>query len=234
MQSDRQRAALQTIFSFFLGIMVAAFIGVAVNTFYPQPDQRFEDEMQDLYRQQELSYRAAPDGKLTPEQEAEQRKLDEQVRELQDQQEALMEVWARNTSIVLILFATLVMGVSLIRSEQLRVISNGLLLGGLFTMVYGTGWVIASGQSVSRFFVMVFALVVTLGLGYVKFVRQGAATKVTTAVIEPGPAPSAELAGLSARVATLEDRTAAAAMALGSRGLSDDARKSPDDEGEPA
>ena len=37
--NDRQHYALQTIFSFFLGLMVLAFIGVGVNTFYPQPSE---------------------------------------------------------------------------------------------------------------------------------------------------------------------------------------------------
>ncbi len=83
-----------------------------------------------------------------------------------------MKTWARNTSIILVLFATFVMVISLVLSEQLRVISNGLLLGGLFTMLYGVGWVIFSGNSTARFVVILFALVVTLGLGYVKFVRQ--------------------------------------------------------------
>ena len=38
--ADRQHAALQTIFSFFLGLMVVAFIGVGVNTFYPSPAEQ--------------------------------------------------------------------------------------------------------------------------------------------------------------------------------------------------
>jgi uncharacterized membrane protein len=87
--ADRQHYALQTIFSFFLGLMVLAFIGVA----------------------------------------------------------------------------TLVMSVSLVRSDQLRALSNGLLLGGLFTMVYGMGWTIASGTSNARFFVALFALAITIVLG---------------------------------------------------------------------
>ena len=39
MARDRQRDALQTIFSFFVGLMVLAFIGVGVNTFYQSPEQ---------------------------------------------------------------------------------------------------------------------------------------------------------------------------------------------------
>jgi uncharacterized membrane protein len=129
------------------------------------------------------------------------------------------QIWARNTSIILILFATLVMGISLIRSEQLRVISNGLLLGGLFTMVYGVGWIIASGESVARFGVIVFALAITLGLGYLKFVRgkeAGAAAAVAVAGAG-GEVDAATLGPLVSRIEALEARTEAAAEALGAR-----------------
>jgi hypothetical protein len=172
MARDKQRDALQTIFSFFLGLMVLAFIGVGVNAFYPAP----------VY--------------------------------------VGMEVWTRNTSIVLILFATAVMGVSLVRSEQLRVISNGLLLGGLFTMVYGSGWVVFSGSSTARFFVILFALAVSLGLGWLKFVRgrqvDGAAAVAATSA-SGGALDSADVAALAARVDALERRAAAAAAALGAQ-----------------
>ncbi len=50
---DRQHAALQTIFSFFLGLMVLAFIGVGVNTFYPSPAETHKLQMQDLQRQRD-------------------------------------------------------------------------------------------------------------------------------------------------------------------------------------
>ena len=38
MTSGRQHYALQVIFSFFLGLMVTAFIGIGVNTFFPAPE----------------------------------------------------------------------------------------------------------------------------------------------------------------------------------------------------
>ena len=38
--ADRQHSALQTIFSFFLGLMVLAFVGVGANTFYPSPAEQ--------------------------------------------------------------------------------------------------------------------------------------------------------------------------------------------------
>jgi membrane protein implicated in regulation of membrane protease activity len=107
------------------------------------------------------------------------------------------------------------MVISLTLSEQLRVISNGLLLGGLFTMVYGVGWVIFSGNSTARFVVILFALVVALALGYVKFVRQRKSTASGESVSGAVVLDDAQLAGLAARVEALESRAAAAAAALG-------------------
>lgn len=172
MARERQNDALQTIFSFFLGLMVLAFIGVGVNTFYPSPTADFDQRQQALFDKQSTIGQKFPGGVApTPQQQAEAAKIQSQINALQRERQRLQSGWQSVTSIVLILFATAVMAISLIRSEQLKVISNGLLLGGLFTMVYGTGWTIASGDSKVRFVVITFALVVTLALGYLKFVR---------------------------------------------------------------
>lgn len=214
MARDRQRDALQTIFSFFVGLMVLAFIGVGVNTFYQSPDQRYSDQEQKLYREQQTiaGLRGDPSVLSTADKakyDAVQAKIDA----LQKKRQSEQEIWARNTSIILVVFATIVMGISLVRSDQLRVLSNGLLLGGLFTMLYGAGWVIFSGSSTARFFVVLFALAVTIGLGYLKFVRGKKDEPV--AVAEGAGVSEAEIGTLEARVATLEARQAAAAAALG-------------------
>lgn len=211
--ADRQRYALQTIFSFFLGLMVLAFIGVGVNTFYPSPESDHESERQAI--QGEMDAINAT-GMKTPDatQTARMRQLEAKQSTLQRKIDQEMRPWARNTSIILVIFATLVMSVSLVRSEQLRVLSNGLLLGGLFTMLYGIGWVIFSGNSTARFAVMAFALVVAIGLGYLKFVRERAEKTAATATEARVAVAPEELGGLEARVAALEARAAAAAAAL--------------------
>jgi hypothetical protein len=213
MAADRQNYALQTIFSFFLGLMVLAFIGVGVNTFYPQPAETNSKAQIAISRQIDALNGKTANRSLTTTEQAELARLQDQQNALQDKTDAQMKSWARNTSIILVLFATLVMSISLIRSDQLRVISNGLLLGGLFTMVYGVGWVIFSGNSTARFFVILFALVVTLGLGYVKFVRRRKDAATTPS--EGAAIDDAQVAGLAARVSALESRAAAAAAALG-------------------
>jgi hypothetical protein len=214
--TDHQHNALQTIFSFFLGLMVLAFIGVGVNTFYPSPAEQHEQQLQELQRQRDELHVRAKGHDLDTAQQAEMDRLIAEENALRRTIDDEMRSWARVTSIILVAFATVVMGVSLVRSRQLRVLGNGLLLGGLFTMVYGVGWVIFSGSSVVRFVVMAFALAVAIGLGYVKFVRQ----RVTAPPVPAGQATAGEgggagLADLEARVAALEARAAAAAAALG-------------------
>jgi len=182
---DKQRDTLQIIFSFFLGIMVVAFVGVGVNTFYPSPDGP-DSELQKLYSEREqIDQSRGKTGELTPAEQAAYTKLSEQITAEEKVMQARRDVWARNTSIMLIAFATLIMGISLIRADQLRVISSGLLLGGLFAMVYGAGWSFAGSDSKARFAVVTVALVVTLALGYAKFVRSHEAAEEEEAAEQP-------------------------------------------------
>jgi hypothetical protein len=205
---DKPHQALQLIFTFFLGLMVAAFIGIGVYTFHGPPGDPLEDPARDLRDQQREIRDARSPGGLTAEQQAELTRLSEEIREIEDRARQAREDWARTTSIILILLATGVMGVSLIRADQLPVISNGLLLGGVFTMLYGTGWTLASGDSQLRFWVVAFALLVTLGLGYSRFVRRQAETTAAP------PANAAPTGALEARVDELERRLDAMGRAL--------------------
>ena len=215
MARDRQNYALQTIFSFFLGLMVLAFIVVGVITFYPSPNQDRDSKIEQLNREQQAIY-SANDGKtLSAEDQAQVDDIQKQIDAISLANQAEYELWARNVSIVLIVFATLVMGISLIRSEQLRVISNGLLLGGLFTMVAGVVWVLTSGESMARFVVILFAFAVTLGLGYLKFVRQREeAPAIATGSGAALALDEGAVADLVQRIEAIERRTAAAAEAL--------------------
>ncbi len=223
---ERQHGALQTIFSFFLGLMVVAFVGVGVNTFYPGPNEKYRRSMQELSRRQESLDRKKAPGTFTPSESASLDSLRLQMDALQDKQQTEMKDWAKVTSIILVLFATLVLATSLLLAEQLRVISNGLLLGGLFTMIYGVGWVIFSGNSVARFWVITLALIVSIGLGYLKFVSRRRERRAPTdsgsslhppEEAPPGQVNPAALAEISARVRALEERAEAAAAALGGR-----------------
>jgi len=214
MASAKQGFGLQIIFSIFLGLMVAAFIGVGVYTFYPPPQQALEDKIQEVHRQQEQLQSFKDPSTLSAAEQRRLRELQDEARDLEKQQQAAREEWGRWTSIILIAFATLVMSISLIRADQLPVISNGLLLGGVFTMIYGVGWIIATGTSVARFAVMTIALIITIGLGYMRFVRvREAAAPVAAVSGAEGAVAGGDV--LAARMDALERRLDAASAALG-------------------
>lgn len=226
---EQRNVALQTIFSFFLGLMVVALVGVGTNTLLPSPSEKYNEQLQGLNRQIESYYsKSSGELDLTAAEQTELDALQDELIALNATVEAETRDWARTSSIILVIFATLVMSISLIRSEQLKVLSNGLLLGGIFTMVYGAGWAVFSGSSPIRLAVIAFALVVTIGLGYLKFVRGrkdiklGAAGQGQGLVVEGGPTTEQQLSSsegteLLQRIAAIEERLDAVATAFGSK-----------------
>ncbi len=211
MADKRPGGGLQIIFGIFLGLMVGAFIGVGVYTFYPSPDAQVAGRIQELNREEQAINVARPPDALTSEDRARIREIMDERDALVDERRAANQVWGRRTSIILVAFATLAMAISLLRAAQLPVISNGLLLGGVFTMLYGVGWIIATDTSTPRFIVMTVALLITLVLGYVRFARRHA-------LAEAGAGESAGPGGdLEQRVRDLEERMDDAANALSQR-----------------
>ena len=166
--------ALQMIFAFFLGLVVVGFVGIGVNTFYPEPSYVDYDENR-------------------------------------------FSQWRLVTGIILLVLATLILVISLTLPAEQVVISNGLLLGGVFTMVYAVGMTVFSDQSIWRFVVVAVALIVTIAIGYLKFVRRWAAPSGSPVAVAPtGAEPTGEVpADVAARLAHLEHRLDALRLALG-------------------
>ena len=210
MRDATKNTGLRIIFSIFLGLMLTAFAGIGVYTFHPPPGD-YEDQIRDLTREEQEIRGASASGELTADDRDRIDEIRSRRRVLSDQAMEDRKPWFLSTSIILIVFSTLLLVVSLLRAEQLQVISSGLLLGGVFTMLYGVGWIAFTGTSVLRFVVMTIALVITVGLGYVRFVRRGRAP--TTA---GGPdIPKGEaLEEIEDRIRDLEERLTEAANAL--------------------
>ena len=185
---------LQVIYSFFLGLVVVGLVAIGINTFHPQP------------RWPEMAWDKYPGAEPTAEQIAQQEAATRAA-------QAAQEAWSLNTSIILLVCATLILLVSLWRPARMAVISNGLLLGGIFTMIYAVGQSLAtsSGQ-VTRFFVALAALVVTVGVGYLTFIRRSAEAESLPSAT--APADEAETGELGERLAVLERRLEALGRAL--------------------
>lgn len=226
--TDARRVdALQFIFSFFLGILLVVVVGVGVWTFYPQPfsqDSADQKQLDKLYRQQEQINMASGGKSLDATQTAESNRIQDEIDTINESMQEQRDAWAVTTSIILLVFATTLMAISLLLPEHMRVFSNGVLLGGVFTVIYGTAWSFAGGDSLARFFVVLVALALSVLFGYLRFIRgrregapattaAAAATGAATGVVIP--ADSEGLASLETRVRELEAKAAAAAAAFG-------------------
>ncbi|MGB7964103.1 MAG: hypothetical protein WCF12_14265 [Propionicimonas sp.] len=236
------RGVLQAIFAVFLGLMIAAVVGVGVYTFHPNRADTTQEQIDELYAE-----RGRIDGcganspsqcrswdQLSQGERQQVTAIDAHVAALQGEARSQREAWSQSTSIILISVATVLMVISLLLGESLTVLSNGILLGGLFTMLYGVGWGIASGNSLTRFLVLVAALVVSLLLGYLKFARNrvgratGPAPAATaglplTAGVSLALDPSGVVDDLAARVTSLELRLTRVATLLAEDGASPEA-----------
>ncbi len=228
----RKIDGLQLIFSLFLGALLVVVVGVGVWTFYPQPYGQNSPEQQELDRlyeeQGRLDGKESGEGKDITE-DPEWRRIQNEIQEVNNRMQAGRDAWAVNTSIILLVFATVLMAISLFLPEHMKVFSNGILLGGLFTVVYGTGWSFAGGDSRARFFVVLAALALSVLFGYLRFILrnrraqalEGAVVTAPAGGVTPGVPTGAgtadvgSLASLEARVAALEAREAALAAVFG-------------------
>ena len=208
-----QSAGLRTIFSFFLGLMLTVFVGIGVYTFHPPPKQ-FDSQIRDLEHSEQAIRSSGPSGELSAEDRDQLQEISRQRSDLVDAAAEAREPWGVSTSIILIVFSTAALAVSLVRIDQLSVISNGLLLGGVFSMLYGVGWIVATDTSIARFLVMTVALVITVGLGYVRFVHRVATSSVASGSVTPAVEG---LEDVERRVLDLERRMNDAAHALGEK-----------------
>jgi hypothetical protein len=161
-QRNLSQAVLQIVFSFFLGLVVVAFVGIALNTFYPEPSSGSESV-----------------------------------------DAAAWDTWRLVTGIWLLVAATAVMVASmLIRTERIPVITNGILLGGLFTMIYAVIMSLSASNNWPRLAVVAGALIVTVGVAYWKF----AGRKVPVPVAGSPDGVTAMDPALTGRVDRLEHR----------------------------
>jgi len=213
MTDKGQNSGLRIIFSIFLGLMLTALVGVGVYTFHPPPEQLHE-EVRELKRQEQAIRDSKPPNKLTTEDRDQIQEIVRQRNKRADAAKQAEKQWAISTSIILVVLATLAMAVSLVRTDRAAVISNGLLLGGVFSMLYGVGWIAAAGTSITRFVVMTAAFLIALGLGYARFVRRRA---ISPATVESRILEGEGFGDIDRRVRDLEQRMNEAAQALAHR-----------------
>lgn len=148
---------LKLIYTFFLGVLIAIFVGMGVATFYPEPK----------YPEYPRSLQYSSNDEFT----AEQKQLDKQYTKDVDAYTKKQKDYDRNISIIVLSAAVIILVVSLVIHPKMDVVSDGLLLGGIFTLLYSIGRSFSADSPKVSFAVVTVGLIVTIVLGYRKFVK---------------------------------------------------------------
>ena len=144
---------LTLVYTFFLGAMLALFVGLGISTFYEAP------------KPPEFPITLESKAAQTPADTAKIQKYEEESRNYQK----VSQTYNRNVSIIALVCAVILLAVSLAFERYNAVIANGVLLGGLFTLLYSIGRGFASQDSKMTFATVSIGLLIALYLGYRRF-----------------------------------------------------------------
>ena len=152
----RRYDMIKYIYSVFLGLLLAIFVGVGISVFYQQPAQpQYPTELTTIQKEP------------TTEQQEVEKKYQLQQQAWDEQ----MKPYNRNVSLIALVAAVILVGISLAMGERAKVMADGIMLGGVFTLVYSLIRSFASTNTRYSFIVVTVALITVLVLGYVKIIR---------------------------------------------------------------
>ncbi len=151
---------LKFIYSIFIGVLLATLVGVGISAFYKSPEPPDYPTRLNFYEK-------PVDASESAELRAEQEKFDQVNKDFQEKNEE----YNRNVSIIAIIAAIITLVVSLTFFKKLLVIADGLLLGGVLTVIYGIIRGFGSQDETFRFMVVLIGFLISLILGYIKFIK---------------------------------------------------------------
>ena len=153
---------LKLLYIFLIGIFLAVFVGVGIAAFYPEAKYP-EPPVILKYNTAE----AIKDEAQFAEFKAEAEKFDKVEKEYQ----ANSRIYNRNVSVLALGAAIIMVAASLTFFKSILLIADGVLLGGVFTLVYSVIRGFGTDDNMFRFIVVSVGLFISLFLGYVKFIK---------------------------------------------------------------
>lgn len=156
------------LYTLFVGLLLATFVGVGISTFYERPkppEPTFEKFPVEMSRSE----------RPTPSDIEKQRQYERNFQSFQEQNEA----YNRNVAIIALAAAILLLISSMTVLSRAAVLNDGFLLGGLLTLIYGIGRSFDAGNQKFLFLAVSVGLATVLIIGYLKFIKphQGPGTK---------------------------------------------------------
>lgn len=149
---------LKLIYTVFLALLIALFVGLGIDAFYTgpvAPDYPAELNLQktDCGNYEQL--------KTT------QEKFDRDQKDFMEKS----KIYNRNVAIISLISAIIILIASLSFLAKIKMIADGILLGGVFTTAYSIIRGLISEDAKSRFLIVTAGLIIALVLGYIKFLR---------------------------------------------------------------
>jgi hypothetical protein len=161
---NTENKVLSLVYTFFLGLLLAIFIGTGIATFYSAPTEpEYPDELEYFEREP------------TAEQMEAQRDFDKQRDDFYENSE---RPYNRNVSMIALGAAVALLAASIfLDNKKMAIISDGVMLGGFFTVLYSLMRGFAAQDSSYVFIVVTIGLGIALYLGYHRFVPKTEAKK---------------------------------------------------------
>ncbi len=149
---------IKFVYTIFLALLVALFVGLGISAYYPGP--------------KEPLYPVELDAeKPGCEETAELKSVREQFNHTQRDFSENFKPYSRNVSMISLAAAILILVVSLTLLSKIKMIADGILLGGVFTTIYSIIRGLMSEDTKFRFLIVTVGLLIALVLGYIKFIK---------------------------------------------------------------
>lgn len=149
---------IKPIYTIFLALLIALFVGLGIDTFYPGPKApQYPIELDQV--------------KPGCEETTEQQTLRKEFNQAQNQFLEEFKPYSRNVSIISLVASIIILVLSLTLLVKIKMIADGILLGGIFVTAYSIIRGFMSDSSEFRFLIITIGLIIALTLGYIKFIR---------------------------------------------------------------
>lgn len=150
------------LYKLFLAIMVALFIGFGIAVFYAAPKApEYPVELMNVKGEE-----------LSASQKTIEITYENQMKEFQSN----FKNYNRNVSSIIIAFSVVLLVISLVGLIKLDILGDGLLFAGILTLGYGIIRAFMSDNPKFQFIVVTIGLIITLSLGYIKFIKASKTT----------------------------------------------------------
>lgn len=149
---------IKLIYTLFLALLIALFVGLGIDTFYQGPKApTYPIELET----------EKPGCEDTEQLKAVRKDFSQAENNYQEK----FKSYSRNVSIISLAASIIILILSLTLLAKIKMIADGVLLGGVFTTAYSVIRVLMSEDSRFRFLIVTVGLIIALALGYIKFIR---------------------------------------------------------------